>query len=125
MSNIATHKAQSIDAEILQEAQEILGDGFNDLLVQFKMDTKALLSTIEFSRASNDYQGIKDSAHSMKSASFQMGATKMNYYADEIENFLNASPVLSTIQDEKKLDDLIGNLREAFSTYQDDVLIFL
>ncbi|PCI01710.1 MAG: hypothetical protein COB76_00685 [Alphaproteobacteria bacterium] len=110
-----------IDFEVFNEAKDILGDRFPSLLDRFQKDTCAILSSIEFARASNDYDGIRDAAHSLKSASFQMGARHMSHYASAIEGALISTPKLSTIQDEAELDSIIENLRQAFSTYQEDV----
>lgn len=111
----------SLDLEIIAEAKEILGVRFADLLKRFIADTNGLLSTIEFSRASNNYTIVRDCAHSLKSASYQMGAAHVHTIAAQIENFLYHNHSLKTIDSETTLDGMIDALQNAFATYQTDI----
>lgn len=117
--------AEIINAEIVDEARDIMGDKFNDLLKRFILDTTELLSTIELSRASNDFQAVRDAAHTMKSSSYQMGAMQMHHQSATIESFLNERAPLNTIKEESTLDQMIEELRLAFDRYQKNITSYL
>lgn len=112
------------DFEIVDEVKDVLGDQFITLLDRFQNDTTEQLSTVEISRASNDYKSVRDAAHSMKSSSYQMGAMQMHHYAEAIETLLNTNTP-STIEDETQLSGLIEGLQRAFASYQDDISAYL
>ena len=123
MRNIA-HKSipPSLNLEIINEAKDVLGDRFQLLLNRFITDTNGLLSTIEFSRASNDYRSVTEAAHSLKSASCQMGAMQMQHISGQIEGFLHNKKTITTIAEESALDAMIVALRSSFADYQTDIL---
>lgn len=110
-----------VDHEVVDEMRDMLGDQFPALYDRFANDTQALLSTIEFSRASGDVEGIRDAVHSLKSSSFQMGAARVSYHAHHIEVFMNRDKPLTSIRDEGRLDTMIDKLRQAYMAYQNDI----
>jgi HPt (histidine-containing phosphotransfer) domain-containing protein len=114
-----------IDPDIVLETKDVLGDDFSKLVKNFNEDVQGHLTSIELSRASNDFSTIRESAHSLKSSSFQIGAMRMHYITKTIEQFLNDTHAPSTIAHETELDDLIEQLQISFAAYQKDILPYM
>jgi len=111
-----------IDVEQLTEVKEILGDKAKNLIEQYLLDTKILLSEIDVARATGQDDFISEIVHTMKSSSFQVGAHGVMEQATIIENFIHTHKgQLSAMHHQSRLDHLIGILRQYHGSYQDEI----
>ena len=115
----------SVDMKTVIELHKQSSRVFLDIYTQFITETQALLSTLEFSRASGDLQGIRETIHALKQSSQQMGAALMSYHAEKIEQLMGSQTHHQTIRYEKMLDSQILAMQKAYEAYKDDISVLL
>ena len=74
-----------LDREVLDELRSAIGNDVESLIDLFLDDAPKLIETLETAAAGPDYQALQDAAHSLKSASANMGAMALSAAAKRIE----------------------------------------
>lgn len=74
-----------IDPEIIGELRAMLGDEVDRLVDLFLEDTPRLIARLEAAAAEPDYQALRDTAHSLKSSSANLGALRLSAAARRVE----------------------------------------
>lgn len=74
-----------LDREVLDELRSAIGNDVDSLIDLFLDDAPKLVETLETAAAAPDYQALQDAAHSLKSASANMGALALSAAAKRIE----------------------------------------
>lgn len=74
-----------IDAEVLEDLRELLGDEVDRLVDIFLDDTPRLLLALENAVEGPDYVALREAAHSLKSSSANLGAMSLSAAARRIE----------------------------------------
>jgi len=106
----------------LEEVKDILGDRTENLIGQYLLETQMMLSEIDIARATACDESIGDVVHSLKSSSFQVGASQVMEQASLIENFLIENEhQLHAIHHQSRLDHMISVLRRCYAAYQDEI----
>ncbi|PJJ96295.1 hybrid sensor histidine kinase/response regulator [Lysobacteraceae bacterium NML91-0213] len=74
-----------IDEEVLEELRTMLGDEVDHLIDVFLEDTPRLIARLEAAVDGPDYDALRDTAHSLKSSSANLGAMLLSASARRIE----------------------------------------
>ena len=74
-----------IDEEVLDELRTMLGDEVDHLIDLFLEDTPRLIARLEAAVDGPDYEALRDTAHSLKSSSANLGAMLLSASARRIE----------------------------------------
>ena len=74
-----------IDEEVLDELRTMLGDEVDHLIDVFLEDTPRLIARLEAAVDGPDYDALRDTAHSLKSSSANLGAMLLSASARRIE----------------------------------------
>ncbi|WP_058835661.1 ATP-binding protein [Luteimonas abyssi] len=85
MSAPAVSPPPIIDAEVLDELRAMLGDEVEHLVDVFLEDTPRLIARLEAAAQGPDYDALRDTAHSLKSSSANLGAMRLSEVARRIE----------------------------------------
>lgn len=115
-----------INFSVIDEVSEILGDRLTNFIDRYIDDTKTMLSAIDIARSAGQDLDIVEYAHTLKSSSFQAGASQVSLCSKQLESFLQEH--LTDIHDfhhQTRLDVIVGALRDAFFTYQDEIKKYL
>ncbi|WP_241685815.1 hybrid sensor histidine kinase/response regulator [Luteimonas sp. YGD11-2] len=74
-----------IDEDVLEELRTMLGDEVDHLIDVFLEDTPRLIARLEAAVDGPDYDALRDTAHSLKSSSANLGAMLLSASARRIE----------------------------------------
>ncbi|MBS0569293.1 MAG: response regulator [Proteobacteria bacterium] len=75
-----------LDADVVRDLLEVMGDEFMDLVRVYLEDTPKSIALLEQAAAGNDNQGLIAPAHSLKSTSANLGALGLSELAKRIEH---------------------------------------
>lgn len=104
----------SIDYECLTEIREILGDGLDELLIEFKNEIPLYIQNIHIHLANNDTESMILHTHSLKSSSGNLGLMKLSELCKSVEHGLITDSTMNVAQlvEEIKieLEFLIGEI---------------
>jgi signal transduction histidine kinase/CheY-like chemotaxis protein/HPt (histidine-containing phosphotransfer) domain-containing protein len=76
----------AVNQTIIQDLRDIMGDEFKDLVHVYLEDTPKNLAQLERAAAQSNIDGMIAPAHSLKSTSANLGASKMSEMAKKIEH---------------------------------------
>ena len=79
------NKALHVDAATLSMLQDVLEDGFANLLETFLQDSSAKLQGLREALAAEDADGLRRNAHSLKGSSSNLGALQLADLSREVE----------------------------------------
>ncbi len=115
-----------IDQETIAKVLDILGDKFANMIENYILDTKSILSTMDVDRAVGEYNTIAEGAHSLKSSSYQVGAKLVSLQASEIEHYIrtNADDT-HAILFQKQIETMVADLQNNFFEYQVQIKRYL
>lgn len=82
-----TSTTSVIDKQVYNELQEIMAEGFTELIEVFRADTLSALSRLEQSVAQADAVQVGCICHKLKSSSKLIGAFKMAEWASLLETY--------------------------------------
>ena len=115
-----------IDTDQINEAKDILGEAFGQLVDGYIRDTQAILAEIDIARASNQDEKIAEQVHTLKSSSFQVGAKTVQSMAVEIEAYLKSQrDHLNNMKSQSDIDSKITQLRDNFAAYKNAIKNYL
>ena len=69
------HDRSVLDAEVVSELQDIMGQDFQMLVESFQRDGEQRLAALEQALAGGDAETLRSQAHSFKGSSSNLGAT--------------------------------------------------
>lgn len=99
---------EAIDASVITELKEIMGDGFPRLVESFFSDADGHISALHEAVRTSDFNSARNSAHSFKGSSSSLGALDLSTLCQQLEqmgrsNQLNDAPAkLEEIETEYK-----------------------
>ena len=76
----------AVNASVFDEVREVMGDDFNELLSAYVSSMNDILQKLPQSCHDSDLQEAQRMAHSMKSASANIGAERLSTMARQLEN---------------------------------------
>jgi len=79
-------RAEAVDQEVLRELIEVMGHALTDLVKLYLEDAPALIAKLRQAALREDVEGMAGPAHSLKSASANLGAIKLSDYTRLIEH---------------------------------------
>lgn len=102
-----------LNPSIIQEAAELMGAKFPQILSYFLEDSAAYVADMHAALASGNLQGLILPAHSLKSSAKQMGADRLSYHARELEHA--AREAEKKPADPSALSTLLASLEQALA----------
>mgnify|MGYP005736494045 CR=1 FL=1 len=96
-----------LDIEMLSELREIMQDDYTELLETYLEDAVTRLESIELAASSNDSEWLRDSAHSFKGSSSNIGATRLAELTQSVEYLAK----------ENQVDEVLPMLEDIRSEY--------
>lgn len=94
-----------LDVATIKELKEILEDEFYDLVDTYICDTKQKMALLAGNVEQHDHKKIGEIAHSMKGASYNLGANRFGYYCHQLEKDANKDADETYRQHVAKLQD--------------------
>lgn len=100
------HITQHIDEEVLTELEEIMEDDFETLVQTYLVDAQQKISQIENDLSAADELNLRETAHSLKGSSSNIGAQLLSSLCGDIEscameqNIPNAMAILPGVKAE-------------------------
>jgi CheY-like chemotaxis protein/HPt (histidine-containing phosphotransfer) domain-containing protein len=76
----------ALDADVVRDLIEVMGDEFTDLVRVYLEDTPKSIALLEKAAATADTQGLIAPAHSLKSTSANLGALSLSELAKRLEH---------------------------------------
>ena len=107
-----------LDLAAVNVAKEMMKEKFPTMLEYFVEDSETYIASVRDSIAANSAEKIVSPAHTVKSSSRQMGATKMADIAKELEALARDQYSNST-NDMGPFTELLGKLERAFIETKD------
>jgi HPt (histidine-containing phosphotransfer) domain-containing protein len=83
---VAAPPGTALDAEVVRDLLEVMGDEFTDLVRVYLEDTPKSIALLEKAAATADNQGLIAPAHSLKSTSANLGALSLAELAKRLEH---------------------------------------
>jgi HPt (histidine-containing phosphotransfer) domain-containing protein len=87
----------SIDLTVLKEFGAMMGDGSSDFIVElidlFLEDTPDLLAGIEQNVAQKNAEGVRSTAHTLKSTAASVGAVKLSALSEQLEGIARSGMI--------------------------------
>jgi signal transduction histidine kinase/CheY-like chemotaxis protein/HPt (histidine-containing phosphotransfer) domain-containing protein len=83
---VAAPPGNALDAEVVRDLLEVMGDEFTDLVRVYLEDTPKSIALLEKAAATADNQGLIAPAHSLKSTSANLGALSLAELAKRLEH---------------------------------------
>jgi len=80
-----------LEATVVDELQELLGDQFVTLLATFREDSSSLVEKIGAAMTVSDLEDLRHQAHSLNGSSSNLGALQISAVCKRIENFAATS----------------------------------
>lgn len=106
-----------LDPSVLDGLRELAGEQHSAIIESFLKFSAGALADIESAIANSDAKSIKDVAHSLKSSSLQLGATKLGHLARDLEAACQASNMDSAQSIVLQIRIVGDQTRAAFFTY--------
>src|SRR5262249_8334720 len=95
--HVATGPAAAIDRAVIEGLMATMGSPFiAELIDTFREDARELVATLRRPLASADLGGFRRAAHSLKSTSETLGATRLAAMAKELETLARAGTIDGT-----------------------------
>ncbi|HST27605.1 MAG TPA: ATP-binding protein [Rudaea sp.] len=83
---VAAPPGTALDADVVRDLLEVMGDEFTDLVRMYLEDTPKSIALLEKAASSADNQGLIAPAHSLKSTSANLGALGLSELAKRLEH---------------------------------------
>ncbi|MBU3071178.1 Hpt domain-containing protein [Aestuariicella sp. G3-2] len=100
--------SDSIDKDIIVMLKEVMEEDFQELLDTFLNDSRERIPLLQEQLASGDSEGLRQSAHSLKGSSSNLGAIKLSELCFQIEQKAK----------QQQLEDLAGILQQVESEFE-------
>jgi signal transduction histidine kinase/CheY-like chemotaxis protein/HPt (histidine-containing phosphotransfer) domain-containing protein len=92
---VAPAAAHALDASIIRDLLDTMGDEFGDLVRVYLEDAPQRLRELELAAAAHDASGQVSPAHTLKSSSANIGATALSDFARRIEHTARSGIAIS------------------------------
>jgi len=86
-----TAPGAALDADVVRDLLEVMGDEFTDLVRVYLEDTPKSIALLEKAAEADDNQGLIAPAHSLKSTSANLGALSLSELAKRLEHGARSS----------------------------------
>jgi HPt (histidine-containing phosphotransfer) domain-containing protein len=83
---VAAPPGSALDADVVRDLLEVMGDEFTDLVRMYLEDTPKSIALLEKAASSADNPGLIAPAHSLKSTSANLGALGLSELAKRLEH---------------------------------------
>jgi len=93
-SGIVSSNESGLDAAVLAELADLMGEGLGDVLDTFMSDTPIQLAAIAAAIQQRDYEVLHRGAHSVKSSSYSIGTVVLGRAAEALETLAGAHGAL-------------------------------
>ena len=101
------HDRSVLDAEVVSELQDIMGQDFQMLVESFQRDGEQRLAVMDLACAEGDADALRSQAHSFKGSSSNLGATRVADVCMELETMASNGELSSA-------PPLIDSLKQHF-----------
>lgn len=101
------HDRSVLDAEVVSELQDIMGQDFQMLVESFQRDGEQRLAALDQAFAEGDADTLRSQAHSFKGSSSNLGATHVAGLCMELEGLASSGELVSA-------QPLIHSLKQHF-----------
>ena len=115
MSKESTGKLPVVDKQAIMVLADILGEDFGHILAEFFLQLEEQCAALESALASKDCHSLMESAHSLKGAAANFGATRLSTMAAAMEQAGRVGDISQAKAEFDGFDDCRRETLDAFA----------